>query len=436
MSETMTEWPTIDAVEPKPIEEIVVLDNSETLPVPPVPTALQILREHSLAELSAVDRGLAKLAAEHGSTDYDISTAHGYKLATARRHAIRLVRYQVPKVVKAKRAELNELRDAVATEGERITALLLAIEQPHDDLIQAEDARKEAERAEKARAESERKERHEASIKTLCSYADRCAGLSSERIAAGIAQLEGIQINEGWEEFKERAELAKAATLESMRRRHAAAFALEAEVARLEAQRIENERIAAEQAAERERLAEAAAKVKAEALELQRRIDEQLERQEAERVARAEREYERKLLALHSGSDALGVSAEAKAAVLANGGEVTRLAKEVVEFLGSDGPPAGGPNTIPSAVEADDRSEVLIWHDANKSKPAGDSPLSVLCWGGDSTAFFCGYWCDERRAWINNEERFPVDGVTHWADPKGPMSGVDTPQPPTKESNC
>jgi hypothetical protein len=133
-------------------------------PAPAQLPALQTLREHSLAELSAVERGLAKLRLEHGSTDYDITTPHGYRLATTRRHAIRLVRYQVPKVVKAKRAELNEIRDALASEGERIVAALQAIEEPHHALIEAEDARRAAERAERERKDVERRARHEANL--------------------------------------------------------------------------------------------------------------------------------------------------------------------------------------------------------------------------------------------------------------------------------
>ena len=146
----VVDWPTL-AVEPPPVATPPEPAAVEVLP------ALQTLREHSLAELNAVELGLAKLKAEHGSTDYDISTPHGYKLATTRRHAIRLVRYQVPKVVKAKRSELNEIRDAVATEGERIVAALQAIEDPHDRLITAEDARREAEKVERERIEAARK---------------------------------------------------------------------------------------------------------------------------------------------------------------------------------------------------------------------------------------------------------------------------------------
>ena len=70
-----------------------------------------------MAELTAFERGMVKLHAEHGSTDYDITTPFGMKLATTRRHAIRLVRYAVPKAVKAKREALARLDGTLTLTG-------------------------------------------------------------------------------------------------------------------------------------------------------------------------------------------------------------------------------------------------------------------------------------------------------------------------------
>lgn len=224
--------------------------------------ALVTLRNQALQDLTAVERGIAKLRAEHGSTDYDITTPHGYRLATTRRHAVRLVRYEVPKVVKAKKAELAEIRDAVQTEGDRITSLLLAIENPHDEKIKAEDERRaeekrkrdEAEalaRAEAARIEAERVAKHRQGIDLIRAYLTHArAGLTAERIARGIQALEVVPIG-GFEEFTAEAEAAKAETLQAMRDLHAATLAAEQEAARVEAQqRLENERIALELAEE------------------------------------------------------------------------------------------------------------------------------------------------------------------------------------------
>lgn len=429
----VTDWPTIDSA-----AEALAPAAAAMLPV------VQTLREQSLADLNAVERGLAKLRAEHGSTDYDITTPHGYRLATARRHAIRLVRYEVPKVVKAKRAELSEIRDAVASEGDRIIAALKAIEDPHDKLITAEDERKAAEKAERERVEAERKANHEAGIATICSYSERCAGLSSERIAAGIAQLEAIHITDSWDEFKERAELAKQATLARMVSMRDAAKQREDEAARLEAQRVENERIAAEQEAERQRLAEAAAKVKAEAEALQRRINEQ-----AEKEAAAERER----AAEQAKADRAAKLAQIKADIVAKpipeapGPQQVLKAEPATADATDRGHPAtaspvGGPMGVaqPAAAgrtedkplyaplraapavtfaepePAGDVFETMAWLDAIQRKP--DSDRTVLCWG--TAGFFCGYWDADMGCWIGCESGGTVIGVTHWSEPKGP----------------
>jgi len=291
--------------------------NTETIERPPVADevvdaapanvpALATLRTHALAELSTVERGIAKLKAEYGGTDYDITTPFGYRLATTRRHAIRLVRYQVPKVVKATRAELNEIRDAVATEGERIVSVLQAIEDPHDKAIEAEDNRKAAEKAERERIEAERRARLQAGVDKIRGALARCnePGMTAERILVGVGMLQRMAIGPEWEDYQTIAKDALAETIEAMLKAHAAALEREAqaeaarvavEAARVaaeaaEKQRLENERVAAE-------LAERQAKIDAE----ERRQAEERERQEraAEdaRVAKlkADREAEQQM---------------------------------------------------------------------------------------------------------------------------------------------
>ena len=245
------------------------------------PAALVTLRQHTMQPLSAVERGIAELRAEHGSTAYDIQTPAGYRLATLRRAAVRAVRYQVPKIVKAKKAELAERREQVDTEGDRIVGLLRQIEDPHDALIGAEDARKEAVRAEAARLDAERRTRHSESIDLIRYYLMRAGqpDMTAERLAVGIAVLEEQTYPaEQWEEFHAQAEAAHAETLDGMRRIHAQIVARDAEAARQEAIRLENQRVAAELATERQRIAEETAALRlqqeAQAADLKRQADE------------------------------------------------------------------------------------------------------------------------------------------------------------------
>lgn len=260
--------------------------------VPNVPAVVDPLRENALADLTSVERGLSQLRAEHGSTSYDITTPHGYKLATARRHAIRLVRFQVPKTVKAQKARLRDIADAVESEGERIVAELRKIEDPHDALITAEDERKaaiakakaEAEaaaKAEAARIEAERIQRHRDNIATIRLYLAKAQGLSSDRILRGMDMLSSVSL-EGFEEFKAEAEAAMSETAQAMAELYHAAVAREEDAARLAHQRAEQQRIAAEQKAEAERLAAQRAEIERQAAELA------AQRAEADRRAQQE----------------------------------------------------------------------------------------------------------------------------------------------------
>jgi hypothetical protein len=49
-----------------------------------------------------------------------------------------------------------------------------------------------------------------------------------------------------------------------------------------------------------------------------------------------------------------------------------------------------------------------------------DSDTTVLCWGAEG--FFCGWWDSSESCWRDCESGGVVDGVTHWAEPKGPQS--------------
>jgi hypothetical protein len=296
--EIVLDAPVVAAPAPAPAANAVtVIDKKD-------PHAL--IREQVIAPLKKVGDGIAQLKAEHGSTAYDPQTPHGMTLAKARRHAIRLARYEVPKVVKDTRGFLDELKGEVSTAGELMTAELLAIEKPHDDLIKAEEARreelkrKEAEaKAAAEKADADRKQRHADGLARIRSYLALASepGMTAARIGKGIELLEAVPTGPEWEEFAGQAADAKATTLASMRELHGKAEAAEAEAARIEAQRIENERKAAELAereaalkkAEEEAAARAAAEEKRKADEL-RAIQEQheaAERREKERQARA-----------------------------------------------------------------------------------------------------------------------------------------------------
>lgn len=60
--------------------------------------------------------------------------------------------------------------------------------------------------------------------------------------------------------------------------------------------------------------------------------------------------------------------------------------------------------------------ETIYWRDAAE-KP--DCDITVLCWMADGE-WFSGWWDDERQQWMDCASAMPLEGVTHWAEPRGP----------------
>ena len=269
---------TTDTLDFPALAEAVEVLDAAPAAQPATESALVLMRRNTLAELSAVDRGIAALKADHGATDYDIKTAKGLQLAKDRRLAVREVRYKIPHTVKARKAELKEVTEALDAEAERITNALLAIENPHDANIKAREKELADEKAERERIEAERVAKHQTAIAVIRAFGAHCQqpGITAQRIQDGIAILaEQSYSAEHWQEFAVPAANAQCETLETMRVLHAQAVEREAEAARLEAQRVEQERIAAELAAEQERQRIEQARIAADQAEQQRRLDAQ-----------------------------------------------------------------------------------------------------------------------------------------------------------------
>lgn len=165
---------------------------------------------------------------------------------------------EVRKVSKALKSKLASVSKAIGAEEDEAVAAwgdVGAILTPQIDTRQAE---LDAEKAERERIEAERVAGHIAKINSIRSTADRAKGIESARIQNGIAQVEALAFGPECEDFLPKYEAAKAETLALMRGHLADSQAREA----AEAQRLENERIAAELEAQRKALAERAAELK------------------------------------------------------------------------------------------------------------------------------------------------------------------------------
>lgn len=256
-------------------------------------------------------------------------------------HTVEDVTEDAKAFTKAVKAEANRLLGIMLAEEDRLQKL-------RDAWDEAEQARKDALIA----AERERVESIQRAIQALRDMPLQAVGKSSAEISAIIGGMAGAEPGESFEEFVDEAKLARFEALEKLaaaetvqrgieceaesRRQAEARAAAEAEekrlaeIARLEAERAENARVAAENArqaaemaAERQRLADAAAAQQAAAAQAQREADAKAAaaRAEQDRIASEQQakidaqaavlaEQERQLAERQAAADARDAAAE------------------------------------------------------------------------------------------------------------------------------
>ena len=250
----------------------------------------------AIAEYSPTAAALADLRTRLGNVAYDLSTGKGMDIAKKDRAEVRGLRV----ALEAKRVELKapalERSRLIDAEAKALTAELVALEQPIDAQIKAEEGRKAAEKAAKEQAEREAAAKVQTRFDDLRDVVGLMVGKASNVIACTYNEV--AKFTPTLEDFGDRAgEAAQAkvqvlAKLEEMRD---TAEAHEAEQARMEAERQELARQRAEQEArdkaERERLA-AEQKAAAAALAAQRAAFE-AEQAQARAEAKAREDADR-----------------------------------------------------------------------------------------------------------------------------------------------
>jgi len=254
--------------------------------------------EYQITEYNQTAAALTELRSRYVRT-YDVTTTAGMAEAKEARAAVRGYRVALEKTrveIKAPALERTRLIDA---EAKRITAALLAIEEPIDAAIKAEEQRKADEKAAKERAEAERIE----TIKSRISYvAERVIAASnrdSKTVTAILKDLESAKLDEAdYQEMLPAAISAKITAIEKLEALRDERIAYEAEQARIKAeQEAESARIQAEReelarlrAADEERQAEERRIAEANRLEAEAKLAAERQRHEAE--LRAQREQQ------------------------------------------------------------------------------------------------------------------------------------------------
>ncbi|MEI2804420.1 MAG: hypothetical protein V9G18_00240 [Albidovulum sp.] len=243
----------------------------------------------AIAEYRPTAAALAHLRAKYAAP-FDATTAPGMAAARAARAEIRDLRGKLEKTRAEIKAPVLAQGQLIDAEAKRINAELLAIEEPIDAAIRAEERRKAEEKAARERAEAERVAAIEARIRLVSKAIVNMANEPAAAVRAELARLEGAEPDP--DEFGERWPMAMRALAETREALGALLAEREAreareaeEEARLRAQQEELARQRAE--LDRQRQAEDAQR-QAEREELARLKVEEAARQEAEAEARAE----------------------------------------------------------------------------------------------------------------------------------------------------
>lgn len=220
-----------------------IIEDAGTLAVPVVS-----IKSAVLAQFADAEKTVTALAEKYRSVAYDCTTTKGMADAKAARLDLRENgRYAVQRAEAKVKTEVNDLKRVMAGEVGRLVAIVRPVEDAIDGQIKAreeqlaaEKAERERQAAEAARIEAERRQRLEDGITTLAGYVGKAQRKTADEILRGIAFVEGIRIEaDHWQEYTERAQAQKDATLAALRELHAATVKAEADAAELEALRRE-----------------------------------------------------------------------------------------------------------------------------------------------------------------------------------------------------
>lgn len=249
----------------------------------------------NIVEYDPIETALADLRQRFSAVVFDTSTTKGLDEARKARADIREYRYGLEATREKLKAPVILRGKAIESEAKRLTAELLAIEEPIDSQIKSEEARREAARKEREEKEAKRIADIVGRINWITALPTALVGGKAEEIIATQESLAGWPMTADlYGEFLSQAQAALAATKETLQKMGSVALDMEAEQARLaqgraelEAQRKADEAArAAQDEIDRKTRAEAQAKLDAE----KKRLKEEGDRLAAQVAAAAAEE--------------------------------------------------------------------------------------------------------------------------------------------------
>ncbi len=282
----------------------------------------------AVAEYTPIAAGLAAARARYADVVWDLTTTRGNEEARRARKELVSLRTGLEAKRKEIKAPLLAQAKLVDDEAKRITAELLQLEEPIDELIRADERRREEERAAREEAERARVAGIRERIAAIVAQPVKAARIrSSALLRTAIDTLAAQEVDDSFEEFAGEARAAHAQSLDAMREMLATIEAQEVEAARLQQEREAQEHAAAQAAARRaeeERVAREAreaeeARLAAERAEFERQQAAARAAQEAQaaRLAAQQAEIERRAAELRAQEDAARAAADAEAAAVA-----------------------------------------------------------------------------------------------------------------------
>lgn len=251
------------------------------------------IKEAAVSHLRAQESTILALAERYRNVALVLDTPKGLAAGQAALTEVRENgRFAVQRARDATKDMLNAAKKDVETESDRLIALIKPTEDHIDGQVSArkkvladEKAERERIAAEAARIEAERVERHRAEIAKITAYPRQAQGQPAAKINTAIHFVLGLTFGPEWEEFCDEAAEARDTSIARLSEMHAAALNREAEAARVEAQRVENARVAAELAETQRKLDEQAAALKQRQDDIDRAEREKQAQRDAEAAA-------------------------------------------------------------------------------------------------------------------------------------------------------
>lgn len=282
-----------------------------------------------IAEFKPLKVQVLSITSKYQGQVFDVTTGNGISDARAARAEIRDLRYAIQKTIKAMlptyqqavkdaQAKVNEVK----AYGQGFIEQVMAVEEPIDEQIKAEEQRKADIKAEKARKEQERIDKIQSKIQSFRNASTMTAGKSAAEIESLLDRVGNAEVEDDvYQEFTDDAIAAKDDAIEALAKMLDERRTFEAEQAKVAAERAELEalREAQAKADEERRLEDAKREAARQAeVELQRKQEAKAEEErriEEQRRKDAEFFGQVKSKASQAISRASGISAEQAGAV-------------------------------------------------------------------------------------------------------------------------